>query len=470
MMLAATKNDCFEEQRDFIPLDIMNSPSNKLLQPGKVPSTPPPHVKQHASTFLGALHEEILNFAARMTPTELEQGIRYSVLERVQAAAQMEFPECSVAVFGSTFTGLALPMSDIDLLCKGWGGEEPVSHSQMEFFAKTMIKYGIATEENLDVISTAQVPIVKFKDSRTQISVDVCFNQTTALDTAKLVKAMCKKFGAFLPLALFLKFYHHSRSLNETFSGGIGSFMLSCMLASMFQSHESRSNSKFNKGLFSECSVGSWLIEFFHYYGYDFNYSKVVISVAFPEGFQSKTSSQFRCRRQPYLMSIINPFERTKDLGRNAFMAIWARQAYRTSYKDLLVAAEVFPQVPSLRLKGGKEHFLVNPTLPILSQLLPPRHLMTVLRRSVSLKLCPNQFFDKLMFSGQKKKRGRSYNSPGLIKKRRLVVERVKWHYDLTPLQTKKKANKTNKSDRSRRRIVKAFRRRKPHKRKVFVG
>jgi len=458
------KTDCFEEQRDFIPLDIMNSPSNKLLQPVQVLSTPPPNVKQRASTFLGALHEELLNFASRMTPTELEQGIRYRVLERVQAAAQMVFPECHVVVFGSTFTGLALPTSDIDLLCKGWGSKEPVSHSQMELFGKTMVKYGLTAEENLDVISTARVPIVKFKDSRSQISVDVCFNQTTALDTAKLVKAMCKKYGAFLPLALFLKFYHHSRSLNETYSGGIGSFMLSCMLASMFQSHESRSNSKCNKGLFSECSVGSWLIEFFHYYGYDFNYSKVVISVAFPEGFQSKTASQFRCRRQPYLASIINPFERTQDLGRNAFMAIWARKAYRTSYKDLLVAAEVFPKVPSRLLEGGKGHLLASPTLPILSQLLPPKHLTTVFRRSVSLKLCPNQFFDKLIHSGKKKKRGRSYDSPGLIKKRRYVVERVKWHYNMTPLQEKKKANRT------RRRIVKAYNHRKPHKRKVFIG
>jgi len=468
-MLAAIEADSFEEQRDFIPLDIISPPLKNLLPLAKAAtqSPPPPKVKQRASTFLGALHEELLNFAARMTPTELEQGIRFRVLERVQAAAQMACPDCHVVVFGSTFTGLALPASDIDLLCKGWGGKDPVSHSQMELFGKTMVKYGVTAEESLDVISSARVPIVKFRDSRTQISVDVCFNQTRALDTAKLVKAMCKKYGAFLPLALFLKFYHHTRSLNETYSGGIGSFMLSCMLVSMFQSHESRSNSRFNKGLFSDCSTGSWLMEFFHYYGYDFNYSKVVISVAFPEGFQSKTTSQFRCHRQPYLVSIINPFERTKDLGRNAFMVIWARQAYRTSYKDLLVAAEAFPEVPSLLLKGGTDHLLVNPTFPILSQLLPPHHLTTVLRRSLSLKLCPNRFFEKLMHSGQKKKRGRSFNSPSIIKKKRLVVERVKWYYDMTPLPAKKKANPVK---RTKRRVIKAYSRRKPHRRKVFVG
>lgn len=467
-MLATIDVDCFEEQRDFIPLEISPPLENLLPRAGATSSSPSPlKVQQHARTFLGALHEELLNFTARMTPTELEQEMRFRVLERVQAAARSVFPDCNVVVFGSTFTGLALPASDIDLLCRGWDGKRPITHDQMELFGKTMVKLEVTEEKTLDVISTARVPIVKFVDSRTQISVDVCFNQTSALDTAKLVKAMCKKYGAFLPLALFLKFYHHTRSLNETYSGGIGSFMLSCMLASLFQSHESRSNSKFNKGLFAECSTGSWLMEFFHYYGYDFNYSKVVISVAFPEGFQSKTTSQFRCHRQPYLVSIINPFERTKDIGRNAFMVIWARQAYRTSYKDLLVAADAYPEVPSLLLKGSTDHVTVNRTFPILSQLIPPHHLTTVLRRSVSLKLCPNRFFEALIHSGKKRKRGRSRNSPSIIKKRRLVIERVKWYYDMTPLPTKKKANRVK---RRKPRVIKKYSQRKVHQRRVFVG
>jgi DNA polymerase sigma len=208
-------------------------------------------------------------------------------------------------------------------------------------------------------------------------------------------------------------------------------------------------------------------MEFFHYYGYDFNYTKVVISVAFPEGFQSKTTSQFRCRRQPYLVSIVNPFERTQDIGRNAFMVIWARQAYRTSYKDLLAAAEAFPEIPSLLLKGDTDHLLVDPTFPILSQLIPPHHLTTVLRRSMSLKLRPNRFFEKLMQSGQRKRRWRSSNSPSIIKKRRLVVERVEWHYNITPLQTKKKVKPVF---RKRRRVIKTYTRHKTQQRRVLVG
>jgi len=286
--------DSFEEQQDFIPLDLFDS---QLRLESKEESIPSPQavVQQCADNFLGALHEELLNFTTRMSPTEQEQGIRLRLHERVKAAARTVFQDCDVVVFGSTFTGLALPASDLDFLCTGWGGKDRVSDNMMWLFGKTMVEFGVAEDESLDVISTARVPIVKFRDPRTKISVDVCFDQSNALETANLVKAMCKKYGAFLPLALFLKFYHSTRSLNQTYSGGIGSFMLSCMLASMFQSHESRSNSKFNKELFSECSTGSWLVEFFHYYGFDFNYSKVVISVAFPEGFQSKTTSQFRC-------------------------------------------------------------------------------------------------------------------------------------------------------------------------------
>jgi len=437
--------DCFEEQRDYIPLNL----DRKELKASKgtAPTTPrvvsiePPTSEEHSSddhtsadhltrmassarpsNFLGALHEELLDFAARMTPSIEEIRERAEVVERVRVAAKSVYPDCSIKLFGSTLTGLALPTSDIDLVCFHWGEMERVAKrtSLMEKFAQTLCDAGISEEEDIEIIATARVPIVKFKDPVSGYCCDCCFDRQGGIDGAKLVKRMRKKYGAFLPLCIFLKYYNSTRNFNEVYSGGIGSFSLCCMLVSLFQANETRSNRNISRRLFTDCGAGSWLLEFFRLYGLEFNYSKVAISVAFEEGLQFKNRNLFK-PSMPYLLSIINPYERDTDAARNSYLVMWVRKAYQTSYKDLLAIAHAYPNPPKLR-----EDQNLDPNFPILGQLLPPDCLKTILARPVPSRSKPpfNFLSNKSgVIKNGVKKRKRNPNSGGRsgVKKRRVV-------------------------------------------------
>jgi len=436
--------DCFEEQKDYIPLNLSHAELAALK--GSTPSTPrvvtiePPTPEDHSSdehtseeptrsvsphrplNFLGALHEELLDFAARMTPSIKEIRQRAEVVDRVRAAAKSVYPDCSIKLFGSTLTGLALPTSDIDLVCFNWGEMEMTAKRTMlmEKFAEALCGSGLSEEEDIEIIATARVPIVKFKDPVSGFCCDCCFDRQGGLDGAKLVKRMRKKYGAFLPLCIFLKYYNSTRNLNEVFSGGIGSFSVCCMLVSMFQADETRSNRNVSRRLFTDCGAGSWLMEFFRLYGMEFNYSKVAISVAYEEGFVFKTGNLLK-PSMPYLLSIVNPYERDTDAARNSYLIMWARKAYQTSYKDLLAIANAFPDPPNLR-KDQK----IDSNFPILGQLLPPDCLESVLSRSVpSSSKPPFNFLSNksgVIKNGVKKrKRNLGTDDRSGIKKRRIV-------------------------------------------------
>merc|ERR1711920_132348 len=230
---------------------------------------------------------------------------------------------------------------------------------------------------------------------------------------------MRKKYGAFLPLCVFLKYYNSTRNINEVFSGGIGSFSLCCMLVSMFQADEARSNRKVSRRLFTDCGAGSWLMEFFRLYGTEFNYSKVAISIAYEEGLQFKTGNLFK-PSMPYLLSIINPYERDTDAARNSYLIMWARKAYQVSYKDLLAIANAYPNPPNLR-----EDQKLNPRFPILGQLLPPDCLESVLSRPVPPSTKPpfNFLSNKsgVIKNGVKKRKRNSSSKDGSGMKRRVL-------------------------------------------------
>lgn len=64
-----------------------------------------------------------------------------------------------------------------------------------------------------------QIPIIKFIDKKTGISVDVCAKNASALQGHAFIDAQLKKFPALGPMSLVLKFFLYCRELNETYTG-----------------------------------------------------------------------------------------------------------------------------------------------------------------------------------------------------------------------------------------------------------
>lgn len=187
---------------------------------------------QRYSSAMLLLHEEILDFAAFMTPTPSERAIAEKALEVVHTTLIELFPEARLEVFGSRANGLVLPTSDWDLVIFNVTPSlVNMRRIANEFEARGLVK-------KTDVISTARVPIVKLWEKQSGIQIDLSFEAKSAILSRALTAEYIAQFPALRPLILVLKYFLVQRGLNDTYSGGVGSFLLLLMVVHVVQERQ----------------------------------------------------------------------------------------------------------------------------------------------------------------------------------------------------------------------------------------
>jgi non-canonical poly(A) RNA polymerase PAPD5/7 len=179
--------------------------------------------------FTLGLHEEILDYLEYVSPSEQERKLREELVDRVKSITYKVFPLCEIDIFGSFQTGLYLQTSDIDLVVKL---KERIPR-YLHILAAEIEKSKMATQ--IEVIDSARVPIVKFMDKKTQITVDICFNNSTAVEAAPLIAERLDGLPALKALVMVMKHFLFCRRLNETYYGGIGSFVLFLMVSNFLR-------------------------------------------------------------------------------------------------------------------------------------------------------------------------------------------------------------------------------------------
>lgn len=130
-------------------------------------------------------------------------------------------------IFGSQATGINLPRSDIDLLVYYPAVKELTMINRI---TSELVRADICA--SIEPIKHAKVPIIKLKDKLTSINVDISFNRENGIYCVKLVKQLLKKYPELRPMLLVLKCFLKSRQLNETYHGGVSSFLLTMMVTS----------------------------------------------------------------------------------------------------------------------------------------------------------------------------------------------------------------------------------------------
>lgn len=129
------------------------------------------------------------------------------------------------------------------------------------------------------VIAKAKVPIVKFVTTHGRFNVDISINQTNGIVGGRVVKGFLQSMTngglALRSLVLITKLFLSQRSMNEVFTGGLGSYSIVCLAISFLQMHP-----KIRRGeIDPEKNLGVLVMEFFELYGCHFNYDEVGISV-----------------------------------------------------------------------------------------------------------------------------------------------------------------------------------------------
>ncbi|RHY84717.1 hypothetical protein DYB35_005534 [Aphanomyces astaci] len=265
---------------------------------------------RHSNVFL-CLHDEILDFATFLSPTADEVAARNALVTTMQELVTSLWEGASMGTFGSLLTEMYLPTSDIDMVVlDGPSGKEP-----LYTLARRVEELGMASY--LEVVDSARIPIVKFVHTASGLSVDVSFGVTSGFATADLVKGYRLKHPAFRPLTLLLKYFLQQRNLNETFKGGVGSFLLQLMVVSFLQ-HKNRLSVYSTQGQ----DLGHLLVDFFDLYGNVFNSSDLSISVREGGAYVTKESKDWKNFSRPDLLSMENPHDTNHDVGANSY-EVW---------------------------------------------------------------------------------------------------------------------------------------------------
>jgi non-canonical poly(A) RNA polymerase PAPD5/7 len=283
-------------------------PSNTYDASVNLPPWMTSFVDYRRTNHMVALHNEIVQFCKLMEPLDEELEERQKLVDRFKTLVHSVFKDCQVDLFGSQVTGLCLPTSDIDIAIQLSEADTPKTEEEEKVEAGKSKKNAKEQELNemenwdaptlgplrrlgnalrekwidelsyLEVIENTRVPLVKFTHGPSNISVDVCFNQSTGPQAAKLMHQYMDALPPLRPLTFVLKYYTASRSLNQPYTGGIGSFMLQMMIVTFLQ-HRERDGRASRLPIVN--NLGALLIEFLEFYSMDFNFITTGVSVRF---------------------------------------------------------------------------------------------------------------------------------------------------------------------------------------------
>lgn len=268
-----------------------------------------------------ALHYEILEFERYMSPTKTEEQTRQALVETVKSIVQTLWPQSSVEVFGSYATNLFLPSSDIDVCVMNTpegGGEAPTFREHMELAQAIRNVTGLAKRVNF---IKAKVPLVKIVARESNVQCDISFNRSNGPENVPVIKKYIGMYPALRPLLMVLKCFLQQRSLNEVFSGGLGSYSVLLLVVS----HLQMTQYNFPR---SKPNLGTALLNFFRLYGRVFNYCLAGIRVrgngSYIDKFEQYTTTPGDVPR----FSIEDPNDSTNELGRSSFAGSRIRKAF----------------------------------------------------------------------------------------------------------------------------------------------
>ena len=282
------------------------------------------------------LHEELIDFHAFVQPTRGEKAAQKSVIERLQGLAKELWSDAQLRTFGSMETGLWVPGSDIDIAVLTEMETDP--QVLINDFATLLLERKIACE--LERILNARVPIIKMKDRETDMTVDICFNIENGITGVEVVKQYIERYPEIPYLISALKLFLKQRGLNDTYNGGVGSFLLVCTVVAAVQQHCSHRRDRSKYRYFT---LGHYFMYFLRLYGEDLDYERVGVSIRGEGSFFNKRAKGWKYSdRDRTLLALECPQNPDNDLGRNSYNIELVRKAYEHAYK--LLCAQTFKQ------------------------------------------------------------------------------------------------------------------------------
>ncbi|KAI0394211.1 hypothetical protein F5Y17DRAFT_266892 [Xylariaceae sp. FL0594] len=261
------------------------------------------------------LHKEIVDFFEYVRPRDFEQKVRQDLITRLERLVRRKWSDAVIFPFGSFMSGLYLPTADMDIaICSQAfvNGKLPTYDTKKSLFhlKSYLERQGVAFRGQVEAITRAKVPLLKYTDNYTGLKVDISFEK---MDGYKAINTFLKwkaQYPAMPPLVALIKHFLLMRGLNEPVNGGIGGFSVICMVVHLLQMMpEVQSGS-----MKPEEHLGEVFMRFLRYYGKEFNYETVAIRMN-PPGTISKAKATRVVYRELGRLSIIDPNNPENDIS-----------------------------------------------------------------------------------------------------------------------------------------------------------
>ncbi|KAF1792447.1 polymerase, nucleotidyl transferase domain [Phytophthora cactorum] len=161
-------------------------------------------------------------------------------IDSLQELVRSLWPDALIDIYGSSYTRLALPVSDVDcvLVSRALAGERPLAI--LEALAAEVERQ--PWTKKLELLGSAKIPVLKMTYSLDPTKQDVLLDLTcghsvghTGLGARDLIYSLQTEMPALRPLVLILKSHLVNNNLNCAFTGGISSYVLVIMVIRFLQ-------------------------------------------------------------------------------------------------------------------------------------------------------------------------------------------------------------------------------------------
>ena len=171
-----------------------------------------------------------MKFVATQKTSENLLKRRNGITKHLTKVLTNKFRGSKLTTFGSFESGLNLINGDIDL-CLQFNGEKP--KKVLKKIARMLNEDGM---DNVKLITTAKVPIVKFIDSQSKIPVDISINNSLAVYNTELLRRYSTMDPRVKPFIISIKHWARNRGISDAAMGTFSSYAWTLIAINYLQS------------------------------------------------------------------------------------------------------------------------------------------------------------------------------------------------------------------------------------------
>lgn len=274
-------------------------------------------------TGINKLDHELFLFYTHLLPHPAETAYRSLLTTQITSYIKSVIPNSTVKYFGSSECNLFLPSSDIDVVVFSNRMDQPLHR-----LARALKSASFIDQSFILHLRRARVPVIKCRDKRYAIGIDIILNNDSSTDQSEFVKDAVTLTPVLRPICLLIKYFLRSRNLHESKNGGLCSYAQFLMILSFVELHPVLQQNAVEPGT----CLGTVLMDFFQLYGFDYPYEGVTISIL-DQCYKSQRMSNATIR-------IEDPVNPTFDVGNNCSQMHKIKDVFRHAYGIMSVALD----------------------------------------------------------------------------------------------------------------------------------